>query len=190
MSRTTFVTPEPVELQGFQAVLVKGKYDKYVMSAIIDDKLARQLEQDRISSLEWIQSKLKNPKRSVLKPEPWEEVAENKYSAKFSWNDNNKPPIVDTEGAPITDDRTPIYSGSTVKIAFIQKPYILKDDLTYGTRLELKGVQVLSINSAAGVDAGDMSAESVAELFGTTEGFKVSDPNVIPPTETEVEDDF
>ena len=142
--------------------------------------------------MEWIKSKLKNPKRSVLKLEPWEEAANNKYAVKFTWTDDKKPPIVDTEGAPITDDRTPIYSGSTVKIAFIQKPYILPDDVTYGTKLVLKGVQVLSINSSAGVDVGDMSAEDAAELFGNTEGFKVSDPNVIPPTETEteVEDDF
>ena len=38
-----------------------------------------QLEADRAESLKWAESKLKNPKRSVLKPEPWEEVAEGKY---------------------------------------------------------------------------------------------------------------
>ena len=42
------------------------------------------LEEDRTESLEWAQSKLKNPKRSVLKPEPWEEVAENQFKVKFS----------------------------------------------------------------------------------------------------------
>ena len=38
-----------------------------------------------------------------------------------------KPGIVDTEGTPITEDETPLYSGSKVKLAFFQKPYILKD---------------------------------------------------------------
>ena len=50
--------------------------------------------------------------------------------------------------------------------------------MTYGTSLKLVGVQVKTVNTAAGVDTGDMSPENVAELFGKGEGFKVSDPNV------------
>ena len=68
------------------------------------------------------------------------------------------------------------FEGSTVKLAFYQKPYILKDGFTYGTSLKLVGVQVATVNSKAGVDTGDMSPENVAELFGKTEGFKVGDP--------------
>ena len=120
----------------------------------------------------WAQSKLKNPKRSVLKPEPWEEVAEGQFKVKFSWNEDNRPPVVDTEGTPVTDENTPMYSGSRVKLAFYQKPYILKDGVTYGTSLKLVGVQLVSLNSGAGVDTGDMAAEDVAALFGKTEGFK------------------
>ena len=30
----------------------------------------------------------------------------------------------------------------------------------------------------AGVDTGDLDATEVAELFGSTQGFKLSDPNV------------
>ena len=84
-----------------------------------------RLETDRTETLKWAESKLKNPKRSTLKPEPWEEVAEGKYKIKFSWNEENKPPVVDTEGVQVTDTNTPVYSGSTVKLAFYQKPYIL-----------------------------------------------------------------
>ena len=37
----------------------------------------------------------------------------------------------------------------------------------------------------------DLDADAVAELFGTTSGFKSSDPNVTPTTnETEEEEDF
>jgi len=39
-------------------------------------------------------------------------------------------------------------------------------------------VQVVSLNSEAGVDTGDMNTEDVAELFGKTKGFKTSEPNV------------
>jgi len=76
------------------------------------------------------------------------------------------------------DSDTPIYGGSKVKLALFQKPYILKDGVTYGTSLKLKAVQVVSLSNSAGVDTGDMSETDVAELFGSTQGFKVSDPNV------------
>ena len=60
----------------------------------------------------------------------------------------------------------------------------------YGTSLKLLGVQVVSINSEAGVDSGDLSAEDVAALFGTTKGFKASEPNVTPAPSTSTDDDF
>jgi hypothetical protein len=195
MPRTIHKTEQPVVLEGYQAVLKPSKFG-YSLSAIVDGGMVDALEEDRNESLEWAQSKLKNPKRSVLKPEPWEEVADNKYKVKFSWNEESRPPVVDTEGTPVTDENTPMYSGSTtegtpvtdentpmysgstVKLAFYQKPYILKDGVTYGTSLKLVGVQLVSLNSGAGVDTGDMAAEDVAALFGKTEGFKANDPSV------------
>ena len=109
---------------------------------------------------------------------------------KFSWNEENRPPVVDTEGTPITDESVPIYGGAKVKVAFYQKPYILKDGVTYGTSLKLLGVQVVSINSEAGVDSGDLSPEDVAALFGNTKGYKASEPNVTPTESTSTDDDF
>jgi len=188
MSRTTHVTKEPVTLEGFQAIMAPSKFG-YSLSALVDQEMMELLEVEREEVLKWAVSKLKNPKRSSLKPEPWEEVAEGKYKLKFSWNEETKPPVVDTEGTPLTDKRTPIYSGSTVKLAFYQKPYILRDEVTYGSSLKLVGVQVVSINGKAGVDVGDLNATDVADLFGTTQGFKASDPNVIP-AETTDDDDF
>ena len=177
MSRTTFVTKEPVTLEGYQAVMKPSKFG-YSLSAVVDQAMVDQLESDRSSTLEWAVSKLKNPKRSVLKPEPWEEVADGQYKVKFSWNEENKPPVVDSEGTPVTDEATPVYSGATVKVAFYQKPYILKDGVTYGTSLKLVGVQLVSVGSSAGVDTGSMSTEDVASLFGKTEGFVAGEPNV------------
>ena len=190
MSRNTFITEEPVVLEGFQAVMKPGKYG-YKLMAMVTEDLVEQLEADRVDGLKWAESKLKNPKRSVLKPEPWEEMAEGKYQVKFTWKDDNRPPVVDTSGTLITDENTPIYNGSKVKLAFKQTPYILKDGVTYGTSLKLKGIQVVSLSFSAGVDVGDMNDEDVAALFGTTAGFKVSEPNVVPaPEEYEPEDDF
>ena len=188
MPRNTIVTKEPVILEGFQAVLKPSKFG-YSLSAVVDQSMADSLESDRTESLKWAESKLKNPKRSTLKPEPWEEVAEGQYKVKFSWNEENRPPVVDTEGTQITDEATPLYAGSKVKLAFYQKPYILRDGVTYGTSLKLVGVQVVSLNSEAGVDTGDMDTEDVAALFGSTKGFKVSEPNVTTQS-TEDEIDF
>jgi len=187
MPRTIHKTEQPVVLDGYQAVLKPSKFG-YSLSAIVGEDMIDALETDREQSLEWAQSKLKNPKRSVLKPEPWEEVAEGQYKVKFSWNEETKPPVVDTEGTHITDENTPMYGGSTVKLAFYQKPYILKDGVTYGTSLKLVGVQLVAVKAGAGVDTGDMNDVDVAALFGKTEGFKASTPNVT--TTTTEEDDF
>ena len=188
MTRNTFVTPEPVVLEGYQAVMTPSKFG-YSLGALVDESMVEALEEDRTESLKWAESKLKNPKRSVLKPEPWEEVSKGKYKVKFSWNEDARPPVVDTDGTVITDERLPLFSGSKVKLALFQKPYILRDGVTYGTSLKLKGIQVVSLSSSAGVDVGDMSTEDVVDLFGTTAGYKAMMPNVIPTETSSVEDD-
>ena len=189
MPRNIIKTDQPVILEGYQAVLKPSKFG-YSLATTVPQEIIDLLETDRVETLKWAESKLKNPKRSVCKPEPWEELSEGQYKIKFSWNDTNRPPIVDTEGTPITDEGTPIYSGSKVKVAFYQKPYILKDGVTYGTTLKLVGVQIIALNSEAGVDTGDMNTEDVAALFGNTQGFKTSEPNVTATATTTDEVDF
>ena len=186
MARNTIVTEQPVVLEGYQAVLKPGKFG-YKLMAVVPQDIADKLEEDRVDSLKWCESKLKNPKRAVCKPEPWEEVSQGMYQIKFSWNEDTKPPIVDTEGTPITDEETPLYSGSKVKLAFFQKPYILKDQTTYGTSLKLKAVQVVSLSSSAGIDTGDMDDVDVVALFGTTKGFKAGEPNITPADNFDVD---
>ena len=190
MARTIHKTDEPVVLEGFQAILAPSKFG-YSLSAVVDSNVIDTLETERAEVLKWAESKLKNPKRSTLKPEPWEEVSEGKYKIKFSWNEDNKPPVVDTEGIQVTDTKTPLYAGSTVKLGFYQKPYILRDGVTYGSSLKLVGVQVVSVKGDAGVDTGDLDANEVAELFGKTAGFKTADPNVTATVTTnDEEEDF
>tara|TARA_X000001036_G_C20418388_1_gene700081 strand:- start:179 stop:763 length:585 start_codon:yes stop_codon:yes gene_type:complete len=190
---TTYVTPDPVTLDGFQAILKPGEWG-YKLSALVKGDLITKLEEERESALEWARSKSKNPKRVTVKPEPWEELdnQEGTYHIRFSWRDGDKlvPVIVDTEGTAIKDTDTPIYSGSKVKLAFFQKPYVLPTG-DIGTSLKLKAVQLISLNSGAGVvDNGDMTADQAADLFGKTQGFKVEDPNVeAAGTPSSVEDD-
>ena len=189
----THVTPDPVTLEGYQAILKPGEWG-YKLAALVDEKLIKDLEEERESALEWARSKAKNPRRVTVKPEPWEELDNQKgtYHLRFSWRDGDKiiPVVVDTEGTQIKDTDTPVYSGSKVKLAFFQKPYVLPSG-DIGTSLKLKAVQVVSLNSGAGVvDNGDMTAEDAAELFGSTKGFKVEDPAVDAAPCSVEEDDF
>ena len=188
MPKNVHVTNE-VTLEGFQAILEPGKFG-YSLSAVVDDKVVDKLETERAEVLKWAESKLKNPKRATLKPTPWEEVSDGKYKLKFSWGEDKRPPVVDTEGTPVTDKKTPLYGGSTVKLGFFQKPYILRDGITYGSSLKLVGVQVVSVKSdGAGVDSGELGQDEVADLFGKTKGFKASEPPV-ENAEEETEEDF
>ena len=189
----THVTQEPVTLDGFQAVLKPGEWG-YKLSALVQEDLISTLEEERESALEWARSKAKNPKRVTVKPEPWEELDNQKgtYHLRFSWRDGDKiiPVVVDTEGTQIKDTDTPVYSGSKVKLAFFQKPYVLPTG-DIGTSLKLKAVQIVSLNSGAGVvDTGDMSADQASDLFGKTTGFKVEEPNVDAAPCSVEEDDF
>ena len=190
MPKNVHVTDE-IKLEGFQAILEPGKFG-YSLSAVVDEAMIDKLETERADVLRWAESKLKNPKRATLKPTPWEEVADGKYKIKFSWGEDRRPGVVDTEGTPVTDKKTPLYGGSTVKLGFFQKPYILKDGVTYGSSLKLLGVQVVAIKEGAGVDTDTMDEADVADLFGKTEGFRT--PSQSPPKppipDEEEEEDF
>ena len=192
MTKNVHVTNE-VQLEGFQAILEPGKFG-YSLSAVVDEDIIDALETERISLLGWAESKLKNPKRATLKPTPWEEVAEGKYKIKFSWGEDKRPGVVDTEGTPVTDTKPPLYGGSTVKLGFFQKPYILRDGVTYGSSLKLLGVQVVAVGEGAAVDTDSMDEDDVADMFGKTEGFKTSEPKPVasPPQDDEEdeEEDF
>ena len=72
MAQPIHITQQPVVLEGYQAVLKPSKFG-YSLSALLDSQTISLLEDDRKETLKWAESKLKNPKRSVLKPEPWEE---------------------------------------------------------------------------------------------------------------------
>ena len=56
----------------------------------------------------------------------------------------------------------------------------------------MSGVQIVAIQSEVGVDSGDLDEAGAAELFGSTDGFKTSEPNVVPDTtpSSVEEDDF
>jgi len=77
-----------------------------------------------------------------------------------------------------------------VKLAFSHGGYSLPDGQTIGTKLYLQAIQVVALSSGAGIDVGDMDADEVTELFGTTKGFKASDPNITNDEEEEEQPEF
>ena len=114
------VTKDPVTLEGYQAILKPSKFG-YSLKAVVGSDVVEALETERADCLKWAESKLKNPKRSTCRPEPWEEVADGKYIIKFSWAEDKRPPVVvDTEGTPITNIDTPVYEGPKLSLAFIK----------------------------------------------------------------------
>ena len=77
-----------------------------------------------------------------------------------------------------------------MKLAFVQKPYSLPAG-NIGTSLKLKAIQVVSLNTGAGVvDNGDMDAADAAALFGETKGYKASEPNPEAAPAADVDEDF
>ena len=162
MSQTIFKTD--AILDGYQAVFRPSKFG-YSLSCIVEQDFIDKLEIDRIETLKWAESKLKNKKRSTLKPEPWEEISDGVYKVKFSWNEEMKPEAFDCNLNALIDAEIPLFSGSTVAIACYQKPYILKEGITYGTSLKLVGFQVLSLaNPMDGI-------REVKSLFEKREGY-------------------
>ena len=69
MGYTTYTTEQPVVLDGYQAITKPGKYG-FTMTTIFDQDLIDKLETDRPEALRWAESKLKNPKRKLVKNEP------------------------------------------------------------------------------------------------------------------------
>lgn len=165
------------ELEGYINVYEDaGKYENRTFSYRIPDEVLKQVEKDRKELLKWVDSKLENPKRVALNPEPWDEEG----LCKYSYSDQDKKPVpvfVDTEGSPISDsDRQSLRKGTKAVLIVNQTPYTKP---AKGTSLKVVGVQVTKLVTASGAsDSGDMSVEDVNAIFGTREGYKSSSPAV------------
>ncbi len=160
-----------ITLDGYQAVFKPSKFG-YSMSGHIDQSLIDELETDRAELLKWCESKLKNPKRSVVKPEPWEEEAYNTYKIKFSWNDEDRPTGFDCDLVELTDPDIELDAGAKVSVRFHQKPYILKDGVTCGTTLKLVCFQVLALAKHY-----RYSVDEMRSMFQRRDGFVYNEKN-------------
>ena len=127
--RQVIITKEPVTLIGDSAILPKD--------------LVKRLEDGRNDELKHQLAKARNPDACKINPAPWHRIEENRYQAVFSWNEEKAPEIVDQNYKVLTDQKLSIDSKIKAKLIFVQTGYLLKDEEMIGTRLNLKGLQVI-----------------------------------------------
>lgn len=165
------------ELEGFINVYEDaGKYENRCFSYKIPAEILEKIEKDRKELLKWVDTKLENPKRVALNPEPWDDEG----LCKYSYSDAAKKPIpvfVDTEGQPLSDsDLQNLRKGTQAVVIVDQSPYTKP---AKGTSLKVVGVQVTKLVTATGAtDSGDMSLEDINSIFGTRDGYKSASPTV------------
>lgn len=153
-----------------------GKFNNRTFAYTLPPEILEQAETDRSELLKWIDSKLENPKRVALNPEPWDESGVCKYT--YGGETSRPIPIfVDAEGTvlPIEVLRD-LRRGTKARLIVQQSPYTKPSK---GTSLRVLGVQVLELATGNGaVDSGELSAEDVAAIFGSRDGYKASAPAV------------
>jgi hypothetical protein len=165
MAFPQYVTKEPVVLDGFQAILKPAEYGFGVQVAV-GKEMFDQLVADREKLMADLVFKIdpKKLKRMVVKPEPWEEIAEDTFRLKFSWDAKKKPVIIDSVGTVLDDPSIKIYNGSLVKVSFYQKGYMMPD--SYGTSIKILGLQVIEASDGS----PRLNADNALDVFGTHEG--------------------
>ena len=127
--RQVIITKEPVTLTGNSAILPKD--------------LVERLEDGRKDELQQQLAKVSNPDSCKINPAPWHPIEERGYQAVFSWNEEKEPEIVDQNYKTLTDQKLSMDSKITAKLIFVQTGYFIKDEGTVGTRLSLKGLQII-----------------------------------------------
>ena len=153
-----------------------GKYNNCCFAFRLPESVLEQAEADREELLDWVKTKVDNPKRLATNPPKWDDEGNVKYS--FDGDTGRaRPVVVDTSGDPLSVEfLKDVRRGSKVRLIVQQVPYTKP---AMGTTLKVLGMQVVELASGNGaVDSGSLSADDVAEIFGTTEGFKVDQPAV------------
>tara|TARA_B100002052_G_C15500532_1_gene426943 strand:+ start:82 stop:609 length:528 start_codon:yes stop_codon:yes gene_type:complete len=136
------VTPEPVRLEGFQAIFRPGKSGKCLISLIVPASFIEPLELERPELLKSMKDELKI-RRAHYRLEPWEPVRKGDYKITMRWDPEQIIHIYDSNCEAV-EEEIPLYSGSLVKVSLRQSPYAMGDEV--GTSLRLQAIQVIKQN--------------------------------------------
>ena len=177
-------------LEGYvNALKPAGKFNNCCFSARLSKEDMGKFDEVYERAMAWGHNRLAG-KRSTEELPKWDDEGAFKYS--YGGESNNPMfPWVDTDGQPIDPD-TPIWKGTNVRLIVDLKPYTMATKI--GLSFKVRGAQVIKLVGPGGSDSGELSAEDVAGIFGTTDGFKSSSPSFEPNADalgsTTVEDDL
>lgn len=164
-------------LKGYiNALKPSGKFNNCTIGFVIPKEDLETFEATYERALAWGAAKMAG-KRHTQELQKWDESGYVKISYGGPDTSHGLFPWVDTQGLPIPLD-TDIREGTTVRLIVDLKPYVFGSKV--GLSLKVRGAQVLKLVSGGGSDAGDLSTDDVATLFGTTEGYKANAPNFEP----------
>lgn len=169
-------------LEGFiNALKPGGKFNNCTISFKIPQELLDEFDAQHEKCLAWGANKLNGKRHEKALPK-WEEDG----TVKVSYGGEASHPMfpwIDAKGQPI-DLGTQIWKGTVVKLIVDLRPYVYGNKV--GSSLKVRGAQVIKlVSSGGGSDAGELEADDVAALFGTTEGFDANSPNYQPPADQE-----
>lgn len=173
-------------LEGFVSVGEdSGKFNNRTFAYAIPHETLTQVEADRVELIKWARSKATGRVQEAMTP--WDDAGVCKYT--YGAGDGSRKPkpepiFVDSDGQPIEKSvLLSVRKGTKVNLIVDQKPYAMGPNV--GTSMRVIGVQIIELASGNGaVDSGTLSVEDVAELFGSVDGFKASEPAVRKAEET------
>ena len=173
-------------LEGFVSVGEdSGKFNNRTFAYAIPHETLTQVEADREELLKWAKSKATGRVQEAMTP--WDDAGVCKYT--YGEGDGSRKPkpepiFVDSDGQPVEKSvLLSVRKGTKVNLIVDQKPYAMGPNV--GTSMRVIGVQIIELATGNGaVDSGSLSVEDVAELFGSVDGFKASEPAVRKVEET------
>ena len=173
-------------LEGFVSVGEdSGKFNNRTFAYAIPHETLTQVEADRVELLKWAKSKASGRVQEAMTP--WDDAGVCKYT--YGEGDGSRKPkpepvFVDSDGKPVEKSvLLSVRKGTKVNLIVDQKPYAMGPNV--GTSMRVIGVQIIELATGNGaVDSGSLSVEDVAELFGSVDGFKASEPAVRKAEET------
>ena len=151
-----------------------GRYNNCSFKFTLPSDVMAEAEKDREELLAWIETKVTG--RVALNFPKWTEDGLVSYT--FDGDTGRARPVfVDSNGDPVDFSvLKTVAKGTKVKIICQQVPYTKP---AKGTTLKVLGVQIIELVTSNGAsDSGTLSTEDVVAMFGTTEGFKASEPQV------------
>lgn len=165
------------KLEGYiNALKPSGKFKNCTIGFTIPEADLAKFDAVYQKALDWGAAKMAGKRHTQELPK-WDEAGSIKISYAGPETSHGMFPWVDTDGVPVPVD-TDVRAGSTVKLIIDLKPYVYGNKV--GLSVKVRGAQIIALVSGNGGDSGELEAEDVAALFGTSEGFKAGAPNFEP----------